>query len=304
MKKVKLNLLAAAILGTGLTLSLASVAGEQSSAPSKPQAQSETVKSVQSKVDAEAGKQAEEKRKVVMQDAVVALKETQNALKLLEANKPKEALAALEKVTGKLELILARDPELALAPVDVEAVTRDLLADIETVKAMIYDAREYLDDGEIQKARPIIANLASEIVIRSANIPLGTYPDAIKAIVPLIDQGKLDEAKAALQDVLHTLVVVNEGVIPLPVVRAEMLLDAAEKLAEKEKRTDEENKKVSSLLDEAGKQLKLADLLGYGDRDAYKSMYQELDRIAGQVSGGEGGKGWFDKIRKEISDLL
>jgi hypothetical protein len=109
-----------------------------------------------------------------------------------------ETLAALERATGKLELILARDPELSLAPIEVKVVTYDLLANPDTVKAIIHDAENYLEDGEIQKARPLVANLASEIVIRSTNIPLATYPAAIKAITPLIDEGRFDEARAGL----------------------------------------------------------------------------------------------------------
>jgi hypothetical protein len=38
--------------------------------------------------------------------------------------------------------------------------------------------------------------LASETVISTANIPLATYPDAIKEAVRLIDQNKTEEAKA------------------------------------------------------------------------------------------------------------
>jgi hypothetical protein len=46
----------------------------------------------------------------------------------------------------------------------------DLLANPDTVKAMIHDAENYLEDGEIQKARPLVANLASEIQFRTTNI--------------------------------------------------------------------------------------------------------------------------------------
>ncbi|MCG6863248.1 MAG: YfdX family protein, partial [Chromatiaceae bacterium] len=114
--------------------------------------------------------------------------ETANALKALDEDKPDEALAALEKATGTLELILARDPGLALAPVDVEVVTYDLSASLDTVKTIIEEAEDYLEDGEIQKARrPLVANLASEIRFLTTNIPLATYPDAIKAVTPLID---------------------------------------------------------------------------------------------------------------------
>lgn len=66
-------------------------------------------------------------------------------------------------------------------------------------------AKEYLDSGEIQEARLLIAGLASEMVIELVNIPLTTYPVAIKAVVPLIDKGDFAKAREALHAALNTL---------------------------------------------------------------------------------------------------
>jgi hypothetical protein len=254
-------------------------------------------------VDKQSTDKAADKRKEILAEATAALDETASALKALDEDKADEALAALEKATGKLELILARDPELALAPVDVEVVTYDLLASLDTVKAIIKETEGYLEDGEIQKARPLVASLASEIRFRTTSIPLATYPDAIKAVTPLIDADKLDEAKAALQAVLNTLVVTDE-VLPLPKLRAQRLLKNAEALAEHEERTVKDNETLARLLAEARNQLKMAELLGYGTKESYKPMYEQLDQIEGKIEGGKGGKGWFDKIKEQLSELL
>lgn len=232
MKDLKLKALPAALLSMGLILPIPALS-EDAVLPKEPKVQTEAVKSVQSQVNSKVDQKAVEKRKKIAVDAVAAVNETKTALKLLDENNTKDALTALERVTGKLELILARDPNLALAPVDIQIVTYDLLAEPDTVNAVIKQAKDYLADGEVQKARPLVANLTSEIVISTTNIPLGTYPKAIKAITPLIDDGKVDEAKAALQAALNTLVITTDEVIPLPVARAENLLKDSEKLAEK-----------------------------------------------------------------------
>lgn len=303
MKTMKLKPLAAALLSLGLIASVP-VFAEDTALPVEAQAQTEATESVQPQVDAQATNQAAEKRKKITADAVAAVAETKQALKLLDEKKTDEALASLERATGKLELILARAPDLALAPVDVEVVTYDLLANLDTVKAMIHDAENYLEDGEVQKARPLVANLASEIVFRTTSVPLATYPDAIKAVTPLIDDGKLDEAKADLQAALNTLVVTTDDVIPLPVLRAERLLKNAEALAENEERTVKDNETLSDLLAEARNQLKMAELLGYGTKKSFKPMYEQLDAIEQKTAGGKGGKGWFDKIKQQLSDLI
>lgn len=193
-----------------------------------------------------------------------------------------------------------REPEPALAPVDVNVITYDLLARPETVKAIIHDAENYLEDGRIQQARPLIANMASEIVYRTTSIPLITYPTAIKAVTRMIDQDKLDEARASLQAALNTLIETRD-VIPLPILRARLLLESAEALAENEERTSSDNETLEDLLEEARTQLYLAELLGYGEKETFKPMFEQLDRIEEKTAGGKGGKGWFDRIKQQIS---
>lgn len=301
IKKLKLKALPAVLLSLGLITSVP-VFAEDTALPTKPQAQSAMTESVQPQVDIKVKDKAAEKRKKVTADAVAAVNETRKALKFLDEKKTEEALAALERATGKLELILVRDPKLALAPININVVTRDLLANLDTVKAMLHDAEHYLKDGEIQKARPLLANLASEIVFRTTSIPLASYPDAIKAITPLIDDGKIDAAKAGLQVALNTIVISND-VIPLPVIRAKNLLKNAEALAENKERTVKDNETLAKQLATAKNQLKMAELLGYGTKKSFKPMYEQLDQIKQKTSGGKGGKGWFDKIRQQVSDL-
>ena len=154
------------------------------------------------------------------------------ALQDLKDKKNKEALDALANATGKLELVLARNPKLDLAPVNTQVVILDVLSNRDTVKAVHNEAKMCLSDNDIQKARPLISSLASEIQYRTHHLPLATYPAAIKAIVPLIDAGKIDEAKAELQATLNTLVVTTQ-VVPLPKLRAEEMLKEAQSLAEK-----------------------------------------------------------------------
>ncbi len=292
----------AALLSVGLLVAAPSLAA-QTALPSKPQPQSESSNAVQAQVDKQALDAATEKRKKLLADAAAAISQTQQALKALEDKNTDEAIKVLADVTGKLELIVARDPKLALAPASTTVVSYDLFASRDTVKATIDEAKRELAAGRIQKARVLIDALGSEIQIRTSNIPLATYPDAIKAITPLIDAGRIDEAKAQLQAALGTLVVTTE-VIPLPKLRAENLLQDAQLLAEKNDRTKEENEKLAGDLKAAREQLQMAELLGYGKQEDYKPMYEQLDGIEKASAGGKSGTGWFDRIKKQLSDLF
>ena len=301
MNIIKLKTLTVTMLSLGL-ISAQGFAAD-SALPKKPEAQPQANQSVQPKVDKKTADAAAEKRKFLLSDAQSAIAETRKALQALEDKKEREAVDALAVATGKLELVLARNPQLALAPVETEVVTLDILSNRDTVKAVIKEAKENLSDGEIQKARLLLTNLASEVQLRTTNIPLATYPAAIKAITPLIDAGKTDEAKAKLQATLNTLVITTEA-IPLPKLRAESLLKEAQTLAEKKDRSKEENDKLAKHLDAAREQLQMAELLGYGKKKDYQPMYEQLDEINKKSAEGKSGMGWFDKLKKQLSDLI
>jgi len=284
-------------------LMTANSAGMASSVPASAQKKSAESTAAQSQVDKAASAKASDKRKQISEEAIAAIAQTENALKALDQGKTDEAIKDLEVVTGKLELILARDPKLALVPVDVSMVTYDLYADVNTVKDVIKEAKEALDDGKVQEARKLVSSLASEVVISTTSIPLATYPDAIKAISPLLDKGETEKAKAALQAALDTLVVTTE-VVPLPLLRSQYLLAAAEKLAEKDKRSDEENAQLDKLLKAADSELQMAEVLGYGSKEDFKPLHEQIAQIKDKASGGNSGKGWFDKLKKQLSDLF
>lgn len=168
---------------------------------------------------------------------------------------------------------------------------------------MVEQAENHLEEYEVQAARKLLENLVSEIVISTTSIPLATYPQAIKATVPLIDKGKINEAKQDLQLALNTLVV-TDRVIPLPVLRAETLLKDAEELSEKKERTEGDNENLESIFTEIQTQLEMAELLGYGKKSDFKTINEELEKIKRKLDGNKSGTGWYDKVKKQISDLF
>jgi hypothetical protein len=286
MNKNTLKMVVALMSILILLISNPSIAEEHGSSET-PAVKSESTQSVQPAVEEKTDKETAEQREKILLEANAAIAESRKALKALDDGKPEEALKSLELAIGKMALIVARDPELALATVDVNIKIYDLFVDAESIEFVLKRAIKYLKNGEVQLARPLIASMASEMVIESINIPLATYPDTIKEIVPLIDQGKLEE-----------------DVFPLPVIRVKALLKDAEELTEKESRTEEDNEKLASLLDEAQNQLEIADVLGYGGKKDFKPMYEQLDEIRDKTKESKHGKGFFEKLKNQISETF
>ena len=273
------------------------------------------------------GKEREEianKRKALVKEALTALSETKKALKALEDSRPKDALTALAEVTGQLEIIVSRDPKLAFVPIDVEVTSTDVYADVDTINKVKKQAEDLLQDGDVQQARILLSGLASEMVINTISLPLATYPDAIKAVAPLIDQGKIEEATDALQAALQTLVVTNTLTVPLPILRAETLLTRADELAQEMENpelrdpskfgetneSDQSNnpiaqkERILANLQEARQQLKIAEALGYGIKeDRYEEFEKSIEDIEKKVGAKESTKGVFGTLKQSLSDF-
>jgi len=292
---IKRHLILAAILGAS-TLSMPAWAADSAKERIKEQAQTEAQHQTQGK--------AQEERSRIIEDAITALVKTNQAIRALDAGEPEKAIDHLSVAIGKLEAAVARNPQLALAPVDVQVITIDAYHDVKAVKKAVREARKYLNAGQIQAARHLMEDLASEIVVRVTSIPLSTYPEAMKAVIPLIDQGKVKEAKLALEEALATLVVVDH-VSPLPVLRARAMLNEASELAQQAGRKKEEQKKLDGLLKAAREQLELAKALGYGEEKDFKDFYRRIEALQEQVAGGGTGKrSDFDDLILKIDDFL
>jgi len=248
--------------------------------------------------------QAAKERARVMDEAVTALDETQKALRALEAGRKKQALDLLAKAIGKLEVITTAHPDLALAPVDVNVIVRDYPGDAKAIEKAVDQAGDLLDDGKVQDARHLLNALASEVDVRVINIPLATYPDAIKAVVPLIEKGKEKEAAARLQQALATLVVVDH-ITPLPVLHAQEILAHARKVVgEKKSMNRKDSDKVHGLLTRAKTELERAHALGYLDRKSYRAMLKDVRSLEKKVAERGDTRGLLDSLRKKVDDFL
>ncbi|SEM25113.1 YfdX protein [Roseovarius azorensis] len=271
----------------------------------------QTNEAVSEGVRDEATAQIDERRQKLLDDATRALEETETASTTLDEDDTEAALEALAVATGKLQSVVARDPSLALAPVDVRLLQRDLLGDVETIEASREVIEDLVADGRLQEARPLMREFASEIVIETTNLPLATYPDALLRATAQIDAGEIETAKQTLETALGTLVITEE-VIALPVLRAQLLIDAAEEaLAEMEESTgDADASAVEDAVESAEpepispgeyvaaarSQLKIAEALGYGEEGDFEELHDNLDELDEKIDLADNTGGIFDRI--------
>ncbi len=214
-------------------------------------------------------------------EAVMVIAETHNAIRdLLDSNNT-AAIKAIESALGKAEVITTANPRMEFVPVVADVNVRDLVTDMETLKKAKDNIEDLTDKGYLQNARQLLDVMVSEISITTSNLPLGTYPAALKAAVELTRQNKAADAALLLNAALNTIVVIGRS-IPLPLVRAELMLATADSLIASANNTGEEE--INSLLDNADYQIRFAEELGYGKRDAeFKEFVDAIKELKKEV---------------------
>ena len=230
--------------------------------------------------------------------AIKAVADTYTVVELLNQKKTKEALELLKKVIGEMEVILAANENVSLIPINSYTVVVDIALGPEEVLKTITEVTKKLTQGDVQGARILLDTLQSEIDIVIENLPLATYPDAMKLASKYIIDGKVEEAKSVLQIALNSMVV-KKIIIPIPLVRASDLIEEASKISKTHK------EQALKYLDEAKRQLKLAKVLGYGNEDQkiYRDLQARIDSIKKEIEGKNEAAKMFEELIKRLKEF-
>jgi YfdX protein len=256
---------------------------------------------LQDKVEQEKSKAEEKAEDTLVSEAQEAVQETQKAIASIEKGNKQDALKALELATGKLDLVLARQPELGFVPLESKVDIISLApSDLDAVKKIRKQVKQAIRKDELVKARALLDNLASELRITTVNLPLATYPVAMQEAAQLLDRDEFEQAKGILQTALSTLFVAEKQ-SPLPVIKAQALIDEADSLIQ----IDGHEEIVQSLLAEARNELKLAEELGYGDRDReYALLDDAIKNIKQQITAGDRAEIAFSNLKDKLGSFF
>ncbi|MBI3557477.1 MAG: YfdX family protein [Deltaproteobacteria bacterium] len=252
------------------------------------------------RIDREARQAAQESREQPVKDALMAVQQSAQAMEFLDKNDAKQAKAALEGALGKMDLVLASHPNVALVPVSAEVRIIDLNADDARINHISSTVKDFVKQGQYQAARLLLRDFASEIDLTALNLPLGSYPPAIRRASKKIDQNKLPEAKSDLLTALNSLVL-TERVTPLPIIRAQALVDEVSRQAQAGKI---DKKEADVLLEDANRQLVLAEKLGYGTRKQdFDNVLTSIKQVQASIDKGQAPKSLLGKIEDSLKTI-
>lgn len=250
-----------------------------------------------SRIYKEIAEEIARRRLKLTKEALTSIAETESIIQTIEKGNLDEAKQQATSLIGKLEVILAQDSSLNLIPVDVTYQKHELITDINQVKSLVKDAKDAFNNGYYQLAGDLLNQLKSEFVINTAYLPLATYPEGLKSAVVLLDNKDTTSALALLQQILSS-VVIEQTIIPIPILKAEqMVIEASDVYTKNKDKTD----KILNLLDNAKYQLQLAEAMGYGKKDKdYATLYNSIKELEKSVKENTSSTNKFDELKKKI----
>jgi hypothetical protein len=254
---------------------------------------------VQPEVENQRRQIEEEGKKGLDQEAIVAINDTKKAIDAIAAKKSDQALAAIEDATGKLNILLARNPANAFIPVSLAVDIIDVAPhDTKLIRQVASDASAAVGAKDYPSARVLLYSLTSEIRSRTFNLPLATYPDALKEAARLLDQKKDQDASNVLLTALNTLVVVDK-VTPLPLILSREALRAAKEDSQKDKST------AQILVQTAKNELERSKELGYAAHaPEYDALNADITSLEKQLKGNQDATAVFAKLEDKLSGFL
>ncbi len=262
---------------------------------------SEATKATSNKAVSEAKAKIEKQNKEVkiFKEAVEAVDLTNKVIAQLNEGKKDEAIKTLEKAIGKLEVVMAAPKAPALIPIDSAVEIYDFKGSLKDIQTSLITAKALLKANKIQEARRILDTLRSEIVFKTVNLPLASYPSALKLAAKFLHEGRVDEAKNILAQALLTFVNV-EVVTPIPLLKAQALIKEAQKAA---KAKDKD--KALDNLKAAKENLKIAEALGYTSESdtTYKMLEDEIEKIEKEVKGKNSAEKLFEELKNKLEEF-
>jgi len=286
MKKLLLSAIAASLL-----LSTGTVAKEQA-------AKNATVGEVNKIAIANAKADARDHQAKLVSEAIESLKYAQNAVIALEHKDSKKATESLEKALGKLEVILAAKDAPKLLPIDNIIRVQEFVGTASDVDRAIKAVKELLDEGKVQEARALMIPLVSEIDMTVVNLPLASYPDALKLAAKYIHDGQPDKAKEVLYIALSTFTQVTH-IVPIPLLESTDLIAAAQRIAK-------ENKDLAlKYLDAASDALDVAQKLGYVSESTttYKMLHDQIKVVQKEIKGKNKAEKLFEELAAKLKEF-
>jgi hypothetical protein len=257
-----------------------------------------TSKEVSTKATQIATKKANDNKVKLAKEALTSLELTTKALDELNKNNIDKAKKDIELSLGKLEAILAAENTPKLLPIENNIIVKNFIGTDNDVQEALNNVKTLLSQGKVQEAGELLITLQSEIDITIVNLPLATYPDALKLASKYIIEDKPQKAKEVLKLALNTFTEVKM-IVPIPLINIIQLVNVAAEIAKDDK------KQALIYLASASDELDKAEKLGYLSESttSYKQLHTMIKNVEKEIKGSNKAEKLFEKLSEKLKEF-
>ena len=234
----------------------------------------------------------------IIKEAAEAVQLTQKVLVELRQKKKEEAIKTLEKAIGKMEVVMSNPKAPALIPLNASVIVSEFAGTAYDAQNAVITSIALLEKHRVQDARMIVETLKDEVDLVTINMPLASYPAALKLAAKFLHEDKIDQARQVLAAALSTFVEVDV-VTPLGILEAQDLIAAASKVAQSDR------KLALAHLEAAKAALKKAKALGYTSTSdtTYKMLNEAINKIEDEIRGANKSEGLFKELIAKLKEF-
>jgi len=233
----------------------------------------------------------------LIKEAVEAVVQTHEVIRLLEEGKTKEALELLQRLKERMDMLVEKY-NLYRVPVDVTFIEFSGVSDLEQALRLNAAVKQVVAANDFVTARQLLQVLRNEIDVQTTYMPLALYKQAVDFALELLKRGKVEAAKYALETALGTLEI-ETVIFPKPMLEAEFLVREAEKIYEQDPEA------AMRLLERAIYDVKLTVALGYlPSEEAAKPLLDKIQQLIEAIKAKkEGVAEQFKGVKEEMKKL-
>lgn len=236
-------------------------------------------------------------------EAYFAIHRVKEAQLELQAGRLESAQSLIQQATKLLGNASSANPKADLVAIEVTPVLYDDLNDLQLIQLKQQELDSQWSSGHKQLVRQLLSGYVNNFVITTKLISLPKFTNGVKQLNTLLRDKAEEKAQnkiTALRDSIKT----QNTLIPLPICRAELMIDKARQLAE-QRATQEEYTQglVVYLLRQAENQLQMSELLGYGEKKRYMEFYKAVDGVKSLAVAGQDTTMLLIRLKSLITSL-
>lgn len=258
---------------------------------------------IQNTLEAAISDRIKQASQLINRQAYFASHRVKEAQLELQTGRLEPAQSLIKQAAKLLKNAALANPKAEPVAIEVIPVMHDDLNDLQLIQLKQQEIDSQWSSGHKQLVRQLLSRYVNDFVITTKTISLLEFAKGVKQLDTLLRDKAVDKAQrevTALSDLIKT----QNTLIPLPICRAELMIEKASQLAVQQANQPENSQGlIVYLLRQTESQLQMAELLGYGEKKRYMEIYKAVEGIKSLAAADQDTTMLLIRVKSQITSL-